>query len=317
MKKQLMNFWFDTAPAERLAAFRIVLGAFSLGYLFPRIGMYRQIARQGADLFEPVGLFGSFSVPMNPTMFDVLLFLTLAANIAFLLGWHFRQIGPLFGTFLLALLCYRNSWSMIFHNDNVLVWHALVVGLSPASDAYSLDARRRGRVGSLLLGSSARWQYGWTLKLLMVIATTPYLLSGIAKLAGPAGLDWMTGEIMRDQVATDALRKIVLGTNSSDMIFGLYNLPWLFSGFALMTMLVELGAPFTLIKPKIAMVWAVMTILMHIGILMIMDITFRYQLTGAMFACFFPLEYPMGFLLGKLKRQKTHSLPFFFLEKGK
>ncbi|MCP1386507.1 hypothetical protein [Runella salmonicolor] len=303
MKKRLLNFWFDTAPAERLAAFRIGLGLFSLGYILPRIGMYRQIARQGADLFEPVGVFGGFSTPMNAGMFDALLFLTLAANIAFLLGWHFRQTGPAFGVFLLALLCYRNSWSMIFHNDNVLVWHALVVGFTPAADAYSLDAHRRGRVGSLLLGSSARWQYGWTLKLLMAIATTPYLLSGIAKLAGPAGLDWMTGEIMRDQVATDTLRKIVLGTSSSDMIFGLYNLPWLFSGFALMTMIVELGAPFALIKPKIAMTWAVMAILMHIGILLVMNITFRYQLTGAMFACFFPLEYPIGFLSNLFKRR--------------
>lgn len=305
MKKiltSISNFWFETAPAERLAAFRIILGLFSIGYLLPRIGMYRQIARQETDLFEPIGMFGWLSTPMNTILFDGLLFLTLVANVAFLIGWRFRQTGPLFGGLLLALLCYRNSWSMIFHNDNVLVWHALVVGVSPAADAYSLDARRQKKVGSWLLGIGEAWQYGWTLKLLMAIATTPYLLSGIAKLSGPAGLDWMTGEIMRDQVATDTLRKVVLGTSSSDLIFTLYNSPWLFSTFAITTMFVELGAPFVLLKPKAAMAWAVVAFLMHYGILAIMDITFRYQLTGAMFACFFPLEYLLPFIIEWFER---------------
>jgi hypothetical protein len=304
--KTLSNFWFQYAPAERLAAFRIVLGLFSMGYLLPRIGMYRTMARQEADLFEPTGVFGWLTEPLHAGVFDALLLATLLANVAFLLGWRFRQTGPLFGALLMALLCYRNSWSMIFHNDNVMVWHALVVGFAPAADAYALDARRGKKVGSWLLGWHAEgWQYGWTLKLLMAVATTPYFLSGIAKLAGPAGLDWMTGEIMRDQVATDTLRKILLGTSSSDMIYTLYNLPWLFAAFAIITMFVELGAPLVLARPKAAMMWAGVAFLMHYGILMMMDITFRYQLFGAMFACFFPLEHPAQYLSKWLKSRFT------------
>ncbi|MGH7454288.1 MAG: hypothetical protein ACRENG_23235, partial [bacterium] len=74
-----------------------------------------------------------------------LLIATLAANIAFIFGWQHRYTGPLFGGLLLALLCYRNSWSMIYHSDNALVFHALILGVAPAAEAWSLDALQRSR----------------------------------------------------------------------------------------------------------------------------------------------------------------------------
>ncbi|NJM08483.1 hypothetical protein HC891_23340 [Candidatus Gracilibacteria bacterium] len=56
---------------------------------------------------------------------------TLLANLAFMLGIGHRVSGPVFAGLLLWLLSYRNSWSMIYHNDNVLVLHALILGFSP------------------------------------------------------------------------------------------------------------------------------------------------------------------------------------------
>jgi hypothetical protein len=299
MKKILNSFgdfWLQPAPAERLAAVRIVIGLFSLGYLLPRVEMYREMARQASDLFEPIGVVAWMPAPLWPGVFDTLLVLTLLANVAFLLGWRFKQTGPAFGLLLLVLMCYRNSWSMIFHNDNVLVFHALLLGFAPAAAAYSIDARYKIPTTSWLWGQGAEWQNGWTIKMMMAVALTPYFLSGIAKIAGPAGLDWMTGEIMREQVATDTLRKILLGTSSSDAIFTLYDLPLLFAAFGILTMVVELGAPLMMASRKAIMIWAVLAYLMHWGILAIMDITFRYQLFGAMYACFFPIEYPARFL---------------------
>lgn len=306
---RLRRYWFAGAPAERLAALRIVLGLFSLGYLLPRVGMYRDLSRGTADLFEPVGVVAWLSEPLPPLLFDGLLGLTLLANVAFLLGWRFRVSGPLFGLLLLVTLCYRNSWSMIFHNDNILVLHALILGFTPAADTWALDARRLP--GSWLFGSvqGETWQYGWPIRLMMAVATAPYVLSGVAKLAGPVGLGWVTGEVMRDQVATDALRKIVLGTSSSDAIYLLYDQTLLFLLLGLTTMVVELGAPFALASRRWAMRWAVVAFGMHWGILAIMDITFRYQLTGAMFACFFPVEIAGAYLLRALTPRRAEREP--------
>ncbi len=302
----LRQFWFSGAPAERLATLRIVLGLFSLGYLLPRVDMYRTMSRQTADLFEPVGAVGWLTNPLPPVVFDILLALTLLANVAFLLGWRFRLTGPLFGVLLLLTMCYRNSWSMIFHNDNIVVLHALILGFTPAADAWSLDSRRKSGVGSWLFGyvgspiaGMESWQYGWPIKLMMAVATAPYFLSGVAKLAGPVGFGWVTGEVMRDQVATDTLRKIVLGTSSSDAIYWLYDQPLLFMLLGLTTMVVELSSPLVLSSRKWAMCWAVVAWLMHWGILFIMDITFRYQLFAAMYACFFPAEYAVRWIMAK------------------
>ena len=63
-------------------------------------------------------------------MFDVILVFTALANAAFILGWRFNRTGPLFAGLLLGVLCYRNSWSMIYHTDNLIVWHVLILGLT-------------------------------------------------------------------------------------------------------------------------------------------------------------------------------------------
>lgn len=302
----LRRYWFSSAPAERLATLRLVLGVYTLSYLLLRVSMYREMSRQSADLFEPVGVVSWLNAPLLPTVFDGLLLATLLANVAFLLGWRYRVSGPLFGLLLLATMCYRNSWSMIFHNDNIMVLHALILGFTPAADAWSLDGRQRARPGSWLFGATRgqSWHYGWPIRLMMAVATAPYVLSGIAKLAGPAGVGWITGEVMRDQVATDTLRKIVLGTSSSDAIYLLYDQTLLFMVLGLTTMVVELGAPFALASRKWAMRWAVVAFLMHWGILFIMDITFRYQLSGAMYACFFPAEVVVLWLLQRVNARQ-------------
>lgn len=297
LSQSIQRFWFSDAPAERLAALRIVVGLFSLGYLLPRLGMLMDISRQGHELFEPVGIVGWLENPLPPMAFLLLVLTTLLANLAFLLGWRFRLSGPLFGILLLTTLCYRNSWSMIFHNDNILVLHALILGLTPAADAWSLDSRRKAP-GSLLLGPAdgSGWQYGWPVRLMGAVALAPYLLSGIAKLAGPMGLAWVSGHVMRDQIAVDTLRKIVLGTSSSDAIYTFYHQSGLFLVLGLTTMIVELGAPVAFFHHKTRWAWAILAFLMHWGILFMMDITFRYQLFGAMFACFFPVEHPARYL---------------------
>ncbi len=309
--QNLRWYWFAGAPAERLATLRIVLGLFSFGYLLPRIGMYREISRQGTDLFEPVGAVAWLTQPLSPVLFDGLLALTLLTNVFFLLGWRFRLTGPLFAVLLLLTLCYRNSWSMIFHNDNVLVLHALVLGFTPAADAYALDAKQRPMTGSWLFGRAwgQEWHYGWAIKLMMAVATTPYVLSGIAKLTGPAGFSWVTGAVMRDQVAIDALRKTVLGTTSSEAIYLLYDQSLLFMVLGLTTLVVEMGAPFAIASRRWAMRWAVVAFLMHWGILFVMNITFRYQLFAAMFACFFPVEYVVQWVLARVRPVQKVSQP--------
>jgi hypothetical protein len=115
--QRLEKFWFVAAPPERLAMLRILVGAFTLQYVGARYGMYYKVANSHPALFDPVGVAALLMQPLPPVVFQFILIATLAANIAFILGWRYRYSGPLFGVLLLVVQCYRNSWSMIYHQQ--------------------------------------------------------------------------------------------------------------------------------------------------------------------------------------------------------
>jgi hypothetical protein len=115
----LDTFWFAPESASRLAILRIVVGVAALYYLGPRFRYFSEIAGSPASLFEPAGLAALLSTPVPVRLFQVIMAGMLLANVAFILGWRFQFTGPLFAGLLLWVLCYRNSWSMIYHMDNL------------------------------------------------------------------------------------------------------------------------------------------------------------------------------------------------------
>jgi hypothetical protein len=184
---------------------------------------------------------------------------------------------------------------MIFHTDNLLALHLLALSLSPAADALSWDARR---------ADPASWQepserYGWVIRVLAVVTACAYVVAGVAKLK-LAGLDWLGGELLRHQIAFDNLRKIELGSSHSPLGVWLVKHPFLFAPLAVATMLIELGAPLTLVNKRIALVWCVGAWCFHIGIVAMMNIGFPYQLS---FIAYLPLFHVERLLeLGPVRR---------------
>lgn len=281
--------WFAPGPAARLAALRVLVGAFSLQYLWPRYEMYTGTAGSSDSLFRPVGVAALLDDPLPVPVFQCILQLTLLANVAFVLGWRFRVTGPLFGGLLLWVMCYRNSWSMIYHSDNLLVFHALVLGVTRAADVFSLDAwtaRREGRAPP----EEQAWSYGWPVRLICGVTLIAYFLAGVAKVAGPSGLAWVGGEAMRRQLAVDALRKELLGGGAPALVFTLYGQTWLFACIGVLTLVLELGAPLALARAWLGRLWALGVWGMHWGVLVLMEIKFEYALSGVALAAFFPLE---------------------------
>ena len=290
--RALDRFWFAGAPAARPALLRLLVGGYLLVYLGRRYGMLLRVARSDPALFRPVGVVAALERPLPVGVFRGLLGATLLANVAFLLGWRHRQTGPLFAGLLLWVMSYRNSWSMIYHNDNVLVLHAIILGLTPAADALSLDAAR-GRDPAPSLGGgepAGDWRHGWPVRLMTTVTLLTYFLAGVAKLAGPLGRGWAGGEALRGQVAVDGLRKALLGEGATPLAYALYDKVWLFRLMAAGSLVLELVAPLALADRRLAPCWALGAWLLHWGIYAVMGITFRYQLSSLIYASFFDLE---------------------------
>lgn len=298
--KSLTSWWLQPMPAQRLAGVRIACGFYALWYLLPRRDMFHDIWRNDPNLFDPVGIAHLLPTIVSPPIMDAVYWIAILSGILFTVGFKHRISGPLFGISLFALLCYRNSWSMIFHMHNALVIHGLILGFTRSADAWSLDSYLRRRRESQLPAPS--WRYGWPIMLVCAVTLSAYFLAGVAKVLGPEGFAWATGESLRAQVAVNAIRYDILLGDSAALFKTLYDYTWLFWGMGILTFVLELGAPVALANRRIGIIWCVLTLGMHWGIYFIMGIKFRYQMSGLTFASFFDLERIPKFFKQQIQR---------------
>ncbi|MEW7292147.1 DCC1-like thiol-disulfide oxidoreductase family protein [Aquimarina sp. 2304DJ70-9] len=285
--EKIRDHWFIKVTPQQLALLRIATGLFSLWYILSRFGMLQKMAKN-TEAFEPIGILSWMSQPLSSELFWWISVGVILLNIGYLIGWKFKYTGPAFAVVALLFFTYRNSWSMIYHNRNALIIHIIILGLVASADAWSWDATKKPKTSYKL--PNAHWQYGWPIQLICAVTVGSYVLAGIAKLSGDLAWEWATGSAMRSQVAVDAIRKEMLGSEAAPLFDFLFEHTWLFLGMGILTFVLELGAPLALVKRRWGMIWATLTWMMHWGIFFIMGISFRYQMTGLIFLSFFDFE---------------------------
>lgn len=306
MKERLLALWYVPAPAARLALLRIAVGCFATYYLLTRLRPLSNVATLNDWEFAPVGLVWFLDQPLPATVVLGSAVVAIALAAAFALGFHYRFVAPAFALLLLWITSYRNSWGMLYHTDNLLVFHTLLLALAPAADTLSLDARRWRQRGRPIATDGEHGRYGWAIRALCVLTVTAYLIAGVAKLK-LAGLAWSGGEQLRAQVAFDNLRKVMLGREASDFGVWLVRHPALFAPLAVSTLALELGAPFALAHRRVALAWTLGAWAFHIGVEVTMHITFAYPLSFVPFLPFFRVERGFAalraFAASKLRRE--------------
>ncbi|MDX2053567.1 MAG: HTTM domain-containing protein [Polyangiaceae bacterium] len=274
------RYWYAPLPALRLGYLRLLAGVYSLVYLLIWSPNFLVVSSYPKERFAPVGPVVILSLPLPPLACAVAFALTVILGAAFCLGWRFRWLGPAYAVSLLWTTSYRNSWGMLFHSENLMTLHVLLLSLTPAASSLSLDARLAQREHPTDHG-----RYGWGIRALSAVTVAVYLLAGVAKVRA-SGLGWASGEVLQNQVAFDNLRKIELGSWHSPL--GAWLAPWrsVFSPLAGISLFLELAAPLALFGPRVARCWALGVWLFHWGILALMAIAFAYPLSGVAFLCF-------------------------------
>jgi len=270
-----------TTGPERSTALRITTGAYTLWCLGRRVRLLRGVHRTDRALFSPVGPCRVLRAPLPAPVADTIAAATLLSSATFTAGVAHRVLGPVHSALLLWTLSYRNSWSMVFHNDNALVLHTAALGLTPSADTLRVGTRHRDAQPS--------WRYSVAPAGMNLATCAVYVLSGVAKIAGPMGWRWAGGSSLRAQVDADALRKTVLGSVGGPLGPRLREHTLLFTGLAAGSLAVELLAPLALLDRRVGRVWSVLARSMHWGIKAVMGITFRHQLSGVMYL---PLVLP-------------------------
>lgn len=302
---RLSAWWFAPAPPERLAALRIAIGGFAAIWVAARLPELVAVARLPASQLAPVGVIRAIGAPLPVPAVAAIAIATLAAVVGLTLGWRYRVTAPAAALGLLWTLSYRSAWGMVFHTDNLLVLHVIALACAPAADAWSVDQRqwhrhgsRHGRadVGSGSAADPLRGMFaghGWAIKLLAALTCATYLLAGIAKLR-LAGLAWLDGAQLRDQIAIDHLRKALLGGTLAPIARQLVAHPDGLRALAVAALAIELGAPFALLGGRIARSWAACAWAFHVGVVLAMNVWFPYPLAGLAFLPLFDAERPVG-----------------------
>lgn len=296
--KRIADWWFAPAPAERVAAVRIFVGAFALMWVGGRLMESYAVAKLGAAHFKPTGVVRLLDAPLPPSVTLVIGIVTCVLLAAFTLGAFYRITAPLAALGLLWALTYRNSFGMIFHTENLLVLHVLALACAPAADAWSFDRWRGGSAPPVPEAG-----YGWILRLLAALTAATYMLAGIAKLR-IAGLAWLDGEQLRNQIAVDNLRKALLGDSIAPLATPFLDHPSGFTIFSILTIVLEVGAPLALLHPRVAKLWALGAWGFHVGVVFLMNIWFPYPLLGLAYLPLLRCERPFAWLIRWWRRRR-------------
>lgn len=293
----LARWWFAPAPPERLAALRIAIGGFAALWTVGRLGEVLALARLPAAQLAPVGVVRVLGQPLPGAVVVAIAVVTIALLLAVTAGAWFRVTAPLAALGLLWTMSYRNSWGMVFHTENLLVLHVIALACLPAADAWCLGGAPPDRARPA--------GYGWAVKLLAAITCATYLLAGIAKLR-LAGLDWLAGDQLRNQIAVDNLRKALLGSATAPLARPLIAHPGALAALAVATLAIELGAPLALLGRRIARLWLWSAWGFHVGVVLAMNVWFPYPLAGIAFLPLIDAEW-IGVRLVALRRGRQPS----------
>lgn len=279
-----LDDWFaQPVPLLRLALWRIAVGGYALIYLLSRARDLLAPLRYPDSAFVPLGVVSALDAPLPHALVLAAYAVSLLLGALFVLGVAYRAVAPLFALSLLWVLTYRHSWGMIFHTDNLLSLHVLLLCFAPAAGAYRLGAPLAG-------GAREATASGWVLRACCLVTVAAYVVAGVAKLQ-LSGFTWAAGGALREQIAYDALRKIELGSLHSPL--GPWMLPhgWLFAPLSVFSLGAELLAPLALLGGRWAVAWCLSAWLFHLGVLATMAIAFPYPLSGVAFVPFFPAEH--------------------------
>lgn len=302
LTRALDKLWFSPAPAERLAALRILTGVYTLYYLLTHRRSLMNSASAGPDVFQPIGVTTWMTAPMSLSLFQIIVGACILFANFFIFGiWH-RVFAPIFAGLLLFVLTYSNSWTMVFHTENMLVLHVIVLALAPAANAYSLDViyseERPGlqRFFVSKRATEAHFRFHWPIKVLQLGATLPYVVAGIAKVRGKAGWEWAEGANLRDQITMNGLYYDVFMGQAPEITYHVYGWDRAFMFAASLTLVIELCSPLALLHRWAGYVYVVNIMGMHWGIMVLMGIPFPYQLYGWAYVCFFDWDRIIAFV---------------------
>lgn len=293
-----MDRWVHVeAPAERLAALRILVGVFVTIYLVANVAEVNRLATQNPQGFDPIGAARLLSGPLGSVAAWTWWASAVVLGVLFCLGLGFRIAGPGFALLVFGWASYRSSWGQMLHFEHLFAIHLLVLAVAPAADVWTI-----GRRGGQRPSASAR--YGWPIRLMAIATVAAYALSGLAKLR-LTGLAWLNADTLANHIAYSARRVELVGGPSPPLAEFVLSNRWLVTPLAAAALVVELGAPLALLGRRWRTPWILAALLFHMATAATMLVFFGYRGLGIGLAPLVAIEVPVRRMLDRYRSREV------------
>ncbi len=226
----------------------------------------RLIARTERRFYTPAPVLGFLGIHwVEPSVLRVARALTIAVWIAAAAG--FLQPVTAVATFVgFAFLHAVNSGALgSNHSTHAALYALFCMCFSVSYDGPSLDGLLAAHTSwPLLVGRGSVLESGFAPTLLLVALAYIIFAGGVSKLRN-GGLGWLDGKGLRyyiDQSADFA--------RAPSVARSIVARPWLARLLATSTVIIELSAPFVLVRPALRLAFVLVWCALHIGILLVM-----------------------------------------------
>lgn len=265
---RVVSYWSTPIRAERMAAFRIVIGALvatdTAITILPHAAWYL-----GADGLHPEALFrlvagpGTWSlVPADATATEARAYVLalVAASVGVACGLATRLSSIAMWALLVSI--HHRSPYVLNGGDFLLQVAALYLVLMPAGRAWSVDAalrRRRGREAS-------PWVLPWPYRLAQIQLAVMYLFTGLSKLPtpdGPHAGQWISGQALAGALGAATMARFEI----------LSTIPWWVSAPAVWATLAwEISFPVLLLFRRTRALALAFGVLLHLAIFATLEV---------------------------------------------
>ena len=259
--RRVERWIFTVGTAERLAFLRI--GLCAVLTLRSTRGIFLDLAGQPDALFEPRSFMNLLGSQPSYGVVLAIQIVGIVAGVCATIGLYARTALPAAWVASVFLNAMVTSNGKIMHNDVMLLLALVPLLAAPVSDAWSVDARRRG------IRPPASLRYGWPVHTAMIVVAGGYFFTGLAKLvhSGPA---WFT---------SDNLRWVLYISSDSqptpnDLALFIADRAWLAHVFAFGALALEVSFPVALFKSRLAMPYALGAAGLHAGIWLTMRLNY-------------------------------------------
>src|SRR5947207_11784252 len=155
---------------------RILTCAYVLVWLTGALGGLLGLLGADSARWQPVGVLAVLDGPPPAAAVVLVIAVVYASALAFAMGARPHTSGPALAVSFLLVATFRSSWGQIFHTDDLVAIHLVVLAVAPAAEAWAWDTRRRP---APVLPEA---RYGFPLQLMSLVTVLTYVLAGVAKL---------------------------------------------------------------------------------------------------------------------------------------